>query len=564
MICALSKLLSRVALAFGAAALGHAFAPPLRAAAGRPHVWQRWEHALTSARSYDNPYADLTVRVRYTGPEGRVISAYGFWDGGATFRLRCAFPAPGAWRWETECSDAGNAGLHGQRGTVEVAPYHGENPLFRSGFLKVSPDRRYLTYDDGTPFFWLGDTAWGAPSRASDEEWSRYLADRRAKRFTLIQVAPTSLAHWSEQFDRRIPAPFHDQALWRSNPAYWQAFERRIQQVNEAGLVVTLVGLMEPVSRYPDAAAACLFARNIVARLFGNFVIFSPSFDSDFMPLADEVGLATRDATAVHLITQHPGTPSREPTPTFTMKYYDQPYLDIAAVQSGHNQGNRERCAHHASEWMLHAYRHAPHKPVINVEAMYDGQGEKAWQAVDARSAAWRSWLSGARGYTYGAGETSRKSPRGSGGIWRWVIDPRKPDFWAKALQWESAYQMQYLHEFFAAIEWWRLEPAPELVRHQPEAWTQRAILAQLPGRDFAVAYLPDHDSIELDLSTFRAPLAVRWFDPVSGLDAPTQDSVAGPGVQRLTPPARGEWVLTLDGRAPGTSGREPGTSVIP
>ncbi len=26
--------------------------------------------------------------------------------------------------------------------------------------LKVSPNGRYLTRADGTPFFWLGDTAW--------------------------------------------------------------------------------------------------------------------------------------------------------------------------------------------------------------------------------------------------------------------------------------------------------------------------------------------------------------------------------------------------------------------
>ena len=58
--------------------------------------------------------------------------------------------------------------------------------------------------------------------------------------------------------------------------------------------MVLLVGLMEPVDRYPEANRACLFARNIVARLYCDFVIFSPSFDSEFMPLADEAGL--RDA----------------------------------------------------------------------------------------------------------------------------------------------------------------------------------------------------------------------------------------------------------------------------
>ena len=66
-----------------------------RGNAAGPHTWQRWEHALTSARQHDNPYADVTLRVRYTGPDGRRLDGYGFWDGGQVFRIRCAFPAPG-------------------------------------------------------------------------------------------------------------------------------------------------------------------------------------------------------------------------------------------------------------------------------------------------------------------------------------------------------------------------------------------------------------------------------------------------------------------------------------
>ncbi len=219
--------------------------------------------------------------------------------------------------------------------------------------------------------------------RSTDNEWDQYLADRKAKHFTLIQVAPAP--HWAGETDRQGEKPFYDKACFKFNPAFWQAFERKVQRANEAGFVVMLVGLMEPVERYPESAAACLFARHIVARLFGNFVVFSPSFDSKFMPLADEVGFAARQATAVHLITQHPGTPSKEPTPIWTMEYYDRSYLDIAGVQTGHNGGNRQRCAHHAIQWILDAYRHEPHKPVINLEAMYDGHGENGWQAADAR-----------------------------------------------------------------------------------------------------------------------------------------------------------------------------------
>jgi len=54
----------------------------------------------------------------------------------------------------------------------------------------VSENRRYLVHDDGTPFLWVGDTAWAVPQRATNEEWAAYLADRTAKHFTLIQVAP--------------------------------------------------------------------------------------------------------------------------------------------------------------------------------------------------------------------------------------------------------------------------------------------------------------------------------------------------------------------------------------
>lgn len=509
-----------------------------------PQVWQRWEQELTSSQEYANPYADVTLQVAYTGPEGRVLRTFGFWDGGDTFRLRCSYPLAGTWHWETTCSDTANKGLHGQHGTVTVLPYSGSNKLYRHGFLRVSDDRRFLVHADGRPFLWIGDTVWGAPMRATDDEWETYLQDRVAKHFTLAQVAPAS--RWVGTTDRRGEKPFTDERCSCWNPAYWQSFERKIHRANEQGLVVLLVGLMEPVSRYPEPAEACLFARNIVARLFGNLVLFSPSFDSPYLPLADQVGRATREATSVHLLTQHPGTPSGQPTPIFSDRYYDQPYLDIAGVQTGHNGGNLERCARQALDWNLHLYRHEPHKPVINLEAMYDAQGQRGWRAVDARSLGWRSWLSGAMGYTYGAGDVPPKCPEGSGALWRWVTDPTKYDYWEKALQWESSFQMQYLHDFLSRLEWWRLEPAPELLRNQPKEVMRRVALAKTAAGDLAVAYLPDNEVVEVDLSSLRVPLTVQWFDPVRGTYTRSAEDVDGKGTHRFEPPAKGDWVLLL------------------
>ena len=128
---------------------------PARAAMLEAQTWQRWEHGLKSTRDYGNPYADVTLRVSYVGPGGRTLRAYGFWDGGDTYRIRCAFPVPGVWQWETECSDVANGGLHHQRGTVEVSPYRGDTTLYQRGVLKVSESRRYLVYADSTPFLWI-------------------------------------------------------------------------------------------------------------------------------------------------------------------------------------------------------------------------------------------------------------------------------------------------------------------------------------------------------------------------------------------------------------------------
>jgi hypothetical protein len=130
-----------------------------------------------------------------------------------------------------------------------------------------------------------------------------------------------------------------------------------------------------------------------------------------------------------------------------------------------------------------------------------------------------------------------------------WVTDPKKYDFWQKALQWESAFQMQYMHDFLAALEWWRLEPAHDLIRNQPDDMTRRMVLAKSAAGDFAVAYLPGNDAIEIDVSVFPAPPGARWFDPVRNRYTPVDDVIENQGVHRFAPPSKSDWVLLLQRR---------------
>src|ERR1041385_2902437 len=92
-------------------------------------TWTRWDQTLTSTKTYENPYREVSLVVSYQGPDQQQINGLGFWDGGNTFRIRSMFPALGRWTWKTSCSDTDNTGLHGQTGSVDVVRYSSENPL---------------------------------------------------------------------------------------------------------------------------------------------------------------------------------------------------------------------------------------------------------------------------------------------------------------------------------------------------------------------------------------------------------------------------------------------------
>jgi hypothetical protein len=70
------------------------------AAAPPVHVREKQEVTFRSARTWANPYTDVTVWVDLKGPNFRK-SIYGFWDGERTFRVRFLATVPGEWKWES-------------------------------------------------------------------------------------------------------------------------------------------------------------------------------------------------------------------------------------------------------------------------------------------------------------------------------------------------------------------------------------------------------------------------------------------------------------------------------
>jgi hypothetical protein len=121
--------------------------------------------------------------------------------------------------------------------------------------------------------------------------------------------------------------------------------------------------------------------------------------------------------------------------------------------------------------------------------------------------------------------EPGRTTWQGGGGT------PLEPD---NGLYKPSGNQMTYFFEMFFSIDWWRLEPAHELILNQPSAptavddpaWLTRMVMAKTPNGDLGVAYLPDNPLIQVDMTAFPTAMQAKWFDPVIGKYAPVSAAI--------------------------------------
>jgi len=123
----------------------------------------------------------------------------------------------------------------------------------RRGPLKVSENKRFLVHADGTPFFWLGDTAWELFHRLNRDEADRYLENRSAKGYTVIQAVALA-----EVDGHRDPNPYGHLPLVDLDPArpavkdgpdndYWDHVDYIVDKANALGLHI---GFLPTWGRY--------------------------------------------------------------------------------------------------------------------------------------------------------------------------------------------------------------------------------------------------------------------------------------------------------------------------
>lgn len=482
-------------------------------------VWQRWERLLVSDRDYANPCVAVKVGVRFDGPNSQTLTGVGFWDGERRFVIRCAFPTPGEWRWRTTCSDAANRGLNDQSGLARVTQATGTNSLTGHGYLRVSDDGRLLAHADGTPFLWIGDTCWAAPVHATEKEWPRYVSNRAAQGYSVLQlsIAPD----WALERPPHSTPPFLSKLpdITRPNPRFFQELDRKLALANDHGLVVMMSGLMETPHRYPPPEQVAIFSRYVAARYSSFAVIFSPSFDSGIHEAETLAAAnAVREAAPANLITMHMGT-------GVGPRFHAADWLAFDMYQSGHNGGDAARQSARASGMPAEILALPPRKPIVNGEAIYEGD---LGGAYDVRRTAWLSFLSGAVGYTAGINE-----------IYAW-----KEDALAR-MNVPSSEQVALLARILRAVPWWNLGPAPERILNQPKDHARLMAFALTTDNVLGLAYLPQDDSVTLDLRGCAPTYDVLWINPVTG-QSHAGTAVSSARKVALAAPDAKDWVVLL------------------
>jgi len=411
--------------------------------------------------------------------------------------------------------------------------------------LKVSENQRYLVQQDGTPFFWLGDTAWELFHRLDREEATNYLENRADKGFTVIQAVV--LAELDGLHD---PNPYGHTPLVNDDPTqpnedYFAHVDFTVNKAEALGLYIGMLPTwgdkfnkrwgVGPEVFTPENARA--FGKFLGERYRNKPIIWIlggdriPEEEEDFEIIRQMAqGLAEGDNGA-HLMTYHPmgGRNSAE-------FFHQDDWLDFNMFQSGHGKENIPNY-----EVNLNNLQRTPLKPTLDGEPNYEDhpinwKPENGWfDEADVRQVAYWNVLSGGLGHTYG-----------DHNIWQMWQPGRKPISsartpWYEALDHPGASQMGYLRDLLESRSYTTLVPDSAVVDA-----TEPGIRAA-QGEGFIIAYLPPSQSVDIDLSQLDGRrYQAWWFDPRSG-DSINIGKFKRAAYTLSTPNAQRDWVLVID-----------------
>ncbi len=501
-------------------------------------IWVATEITFQSTEEYVNPFYDVIEDVIFVSENGTEMKIPAFWDGGNTWRVRFAPTETGVWEYKTVCSNEYDTGLHNLTGKVRAVQYEGELDIYKHGFIKTQENTRYFTYADGTPFFYLGDTHWGMPTEELDEAGDhagdietdshfKYIVDKRVEqKFTVYQSEPIGAKYnlydgFSEndvdgfkEMDRYFQY-IAEKGLVHANAQLVFAGDLTSKEVLEKVYTKDYLEMLSRywVARYSAYPVLWTTAQEVDNDFYANDRNEHNAFDINTNPWKTVASAVHKYDAYSHPLSAH------------------QEYTDCTTAS---NSSFRDLDGHtwYAAQWSVWLdtgcefrvpkdyWYNGQGKVIINYEGRYDHLWTKNF---GARAQGWTAYLNGMYGYGYGAVDMwlykSTYDTDTTSNDGRDKITPEdKATFWSESVDFESAYQMGYMREFFENLEWWNLKPNFDDGGYYSPYYNKDLYACATDENDIYVLYFYNQTRLtgilkKMDTSKVYS---AKWFNPIT------------------------------------------------
>lgn len=440
--------------------------------------------------------------------------------------------------------------------------WQGPSVDFKHGKLKVSDNSHFLVFEDGTPFFYLGDTAWELLHRLSKKDSEKYLENRREKGFTVIQAVALAELDGLNTPNAEGEKPLINNDPTQPNEKYFVHMDWVINKAEEKGLFIGLLPTWgDKWNRKWGGGPEIFTPEN--ARIYGKFlgsryknnpnIIWILGGDRPVetdlhKQIIHEMALGLREGDGgVHLISFHPTGGSGS-----SQYFHNEDWLDFNMRQNGHSLSYTERYHQTFDDYNL-----TPAKPVIDAEPIYedhpinfnpDQNGHSV--AADVRRPLYWDLFSGAFGHTYGHHS-----------VWQMWSPEREPVNrplmpWYEAIDQPGASQMIYgrllmeSRPFLTRIPDNSIIVTDRVATSVPGAGAYQFVATRDQDGTYAMVYVPVGRRFSVRMNVIQGKeVNAWWYNPRNG-EAKKIGKFAGTGTQSFLSPAAGEdldWILVLD-----------------
>ncbi|MGA9294863.1 MAG: glycoside hydrolase family 140 protein [Ignavibacteriaceae bacterium] len=431
----------------------------------------------------------------------------------------------------------------------------GKSVDFSHGKLKISENKKILVFEDGTPFFYLGDTAWELFHRLNKEEVEKYIDNRRSKGFTVIQAVILAELDGLNTPDAYGDKPLIDNDPLKPDEKYFEYVDWIIKEAESKGLFIGLLPTWgDKIDLQSWGKGPVIFNKDNgykYGQWIGNRYKNCPNIiwinggdrsgGGDNFSVWNAIALGIKSVDKNHLMTFHPngGASSSQWFQTVS-------WLDFNMAQTGHC----DRTYSTINQLIVGDYNNKTVKPCFDGEPPYEDH-PVCWNPevlgwldqADVRQNAYWSLFSGAFGHTYGCH-----------GIWQFYAPGREPvsfvrHYWYDVMDLPGAFDMLNVRRLVESRPFLNRVPAQNLIAkdfYSPEA--ERIVATR--GDGYAFVYTPTGRAPEINLDELGFNEAkIFWFNPRTG-ESQFVETIKCKGYKKFSPPSSGrgnDWILVLD-----------------